>query len=732
MRLKYNLPIIFGSIGFLITSAAAPGVLPGLSSYESGLVRPKSPVNFTYMPDGESYLVLNPERSKIIQYETATGKELQTVLDVTHTRESSIGRIGNFKLSPDGKKLLVYESSEAVYRYSVRAPYYVFEINRNILTPLSTEHPMQEAPLFSPDGRMVAFVADNNIYLKKLDFNTETAVTTDGKENEVINGIPDWVYQEEFSTTVSMAWSPDNSTLAYLKYNESSVPLYTFPLYEGYCPKSEEYALYPGLFSYKYPLPGITNSKVTLHAFDIDNRKTKDILFDDATIEYIPRIKFGGKEDPRLLVSTLNRDQTRLEIYSVNPHSTVIKSILVETPSAWVIPESYEGLTTLDESFVVYSTRSGYTHLYEYSYSGALLRTITSGEFDVTDYYGCDALGNHYFQSTVSGPVNRVVSKIDIKNKMTDISATEGVARATFSPLCNYFVLSESNVNHAPVYTLYNSKLKNLRVLEANEEVTSRYADQPKREFMQVPSAVPGLNLNAYIIKPRNFDPSRRYPVILWQYSGPGSSQVLDTWSIGWEQYAVNEQGYIVVCVDPRGTGSRGYEFMTTVYRHLGVKETEDQCAAARYLGTLPYIDASHIGIAGWSYGGYETLMSLSAKNSPFAAGVAVAPVTSWRYYDSIYTERYMLTPQQNPEGYNSSSPVNLTADMNSSLLIMSGTADDNVHFSNTIEYLSSLQEKGKLCNLMIFPNKNHGINGCNARELVYSNMIHHFNANLK
>lgn len=713
--------------------AAAPGILPGISSYVTSKMNPQTPNSLTFMPDGESYLLLSDDGRKIVQYDSNSGRELSTIIDVSHTRENSISNIAGYQLSPDGKKLLVYESTQPVYRYSFMAKYYVFEISRNILLPLSTEHPMQRDPLFSPDGRMVAFVSDNNIYLKKLDFNTETAVTTDGKLNEIINGVPDWSYDEEFDITCSMAWSPDNTTLVYAKYNETEVGTYTFPLYEGFCPQYTQYDLYPGTFAYKYSLPGTKNSKVTLHSFDIDNRKTKDLVFADQSIEYIPRFFFAPTPEASvLLVATLNREQTRMELYSVNPKSTTMKSLLVEQPGAWVLPETYENIKLFDYSFVIMSPRSGYTHLYEYSYSGALSRTITSGDFDVTDYYGCDQQGNHYFQSTINGAVNRVVSRIDLKNKLTDISSTTGVASATFSDKCNYFVLRENSSQKAPEYTMYNSKLKKLNVLVSNSDLTSHYASVPKKEFIKIPSAARGIELDAYLIKPVNFNPSKKYPVILWQYSGPGAVSVLDSWSIGWEQYAATELGYIVACVDPRGSGGRGYKFMTSVYRNLGDIETQDQWAAARYLAGLPYVDGAKIGIAGWSYGGYETLMAISGSDTPFAAGVAIAPVTSWRYYDAIYTERFMLTPQQNPEGYRVSAPVNHTDVMNVPLLMMSGTADDNVHFSNTVEYIARLQSQGKLCNLMIFPNKNHSILGCNARDLVYSNMLNHFNLYLK
>lgn len=715
----------------IVIKAAAPGVLPGIEAFESARMRPVAPKELTYMPDGETYLVLADDSKRIIQYETSSGKEVAVIFDADKTRESRLTSVSAFILSPDGKKLMVYNETQPVYRYSFYAKYYVFEIMHNVLKPLSTEHEWQRNPLFSPDGRSVAFVANNNIFLKKLDFGTETAVTTDGKMNEIINGVPDWGYDEEFDITCAMTWAPDNSTLCYLKFDETEVPLFTFPLYGGYCPEYSQYELYPGTYSYKYTLPGEKNSKVSLHSFDIDNRKTKDLPLPGNAIEYIPRI-FYSKSNPSLLLAVaLNRDQTRMEIFAVNPKSTVCKSLLVEQPGAWVMPETYENLKILENSFVIMSPRSGYTHLYEYSFEGQLMRTLTSGNFDVTDYYGCDAQGNHYYQSDFSGPLNRVVSRIDIKNKVTDISSTAGVASAQFSPSCNYFTLNESSSTKANEYTLYNSKLKKLRVLESNADVAQRYATLPRKEFIKVPSAAAGIELDAYIIKPANFDPSRKYPLILWQYSGPGASMVLDSWSVDWQQFAAN-QGYVVACVDPRGSGGRGYSFLTTGYKHLGRCETDDQIAAGRYLASLPYVDQQRVGIAGWSYGGYETLMALSEPSTPFTAGVAIAPVTSWRFYDAIYTERYMLTPAQNPDGYASSAPVNMTARMNAPLLLMSGTADDNVHFTNTIEYLAQLQRSGKLCNLMVFPNKNHSIYGCNARDLVYSNMLNHFNLYFK
>ncbi|MDE5971068.1 MAG: DPP IV N-terminal domain-containing protein, partial [Muribaculaceae bacterium] len=374
--------------------------------------------------------------------------------DCAKTRETTIESVQGFSLSPDGSHLLLYRNYRSIYRRSYTAEYYVYEINHNVLRPLSTNHTRQQVPVFSNDGLMVAFVADNNIYIKKLRYNTEVAVTTDGEYNKIINGHPDWVYEEEFKSTGSIVWSPDNTTLCYLKYNETQVPLYSLPLFDSYCSPNKKYALYPGEFTYKYPVAGEKNSIVTLHSYDVENRKTKNINFEDSRIEYIPRIEFipNGQN---LLVSTLNREQNRLEVYSVNPKSTVVKSILVEESKTWVLPETYENMTLTPNNFVILSNRSGYNHLYQYSYSGALQRQITSGNYDVTDYYGTDKLGNIYYQSTVTGPLNRVISKIEAKtNRTVNLSPEKGTASATFTPSLNYYTLRYSSTTVPPVFKL--------------------------------------------------------------------------------------------------------------------------------------------------------------------------------------------------------------------------------------------------------------------------------------
>lgn len=712
--------------GVLNVSSIAPYVYPQNAA--------STPGSMQFMPDGESFLRISDGGAKIVRYETSTGKELETVLDTSHTRESSISKVESFTISPDGSKLLVRSDSEPVYRRSVKGAYHVFEIKRNILRPLSTAFAMQQAPLFSPDSRMVAFVADNNIYIKKTDYNTEVPVTTDGAKNCIINGIPDWTYEEEFSTDCSMAWAPDNTTLCYLRYDESQVPLFTFTRYQGWCHVQSEYALYPGEFSYKYPVAGEKNSSVSVHSYDVDTRKTKEIPLADRNIEYIPRIAFGGASSERLMLVTLNRAQNRMEIYAANPKSTVAKSILVEEAKAWLNPAAYEDIAFEAESFVLQSERNGWNNLYRYSYAGQQLRAITSGQAEVTAYYGTDALGFTYYQTVPAGTdasaaINRVVCRIDRQGKKLEtLTPAEGWASASFTPALNYYTVNYSNAATPPVYTLYNGKGKKLRVLEDNAEYASRYASAPKREFFTMQAD--GNTLNGYMVKPAGFSASKRYPVIMWQYSGPGSQEVVNRWKMDWDIYAAT-QGFLVVCVDGRGTGARGTAFRDIVYKHLGHYETIDQIAAANYVASLPYADGERIGLSGWSYGGYETLMGVTATDSPWKAAVAIAPVTSWRYYDTVYAERFMLTPQENADGYTESAPTERAARMACRLLIMHGTSDDNVHLSNTMEFVGALQAADRYCDMFLFPAMNHSIYGCDARALVYGRMISYFSDNL-
>ncbi len=685
------------------------------------------PASFTYASDGNGYFLLSPDGKTIDRYDLRTGDRLETVFDVTRTREFTVPSIQSFTFSPDGGKILVCTEREQIYRRSFKGKFFVYEIRSRLLMPLSDSFSTQRAPVFSPDGRMVAFVAeDNNIYIRKLDYKSQVAVTTDGAVNSVINGVPDWVYEEEFTTDCSMTWSPDNLTLCYIRYDESRVPGYSLPLYQGTCGPMDRYALYPGNYSYKYPVAGESNSTVSVHSYDVETRKVKEIALPDSRIEYIPRIEYADTPE-RLIISTLNRDQNHFEIYSCNPKSTVVKSIYTEDSNAWIDPAAYEELRLLPQGMVVRSCRSGYSQLYLYSYSGALVRTLTKGDFDVTAFYGFDSKGNYYYQAARPTPMDRSIYRVDVKGVEKAISKEEGTTNASFSSDMTLAMFDYSNVTTPNIFTINTSDGRQVRMAEDNAACAAKFASAPRKEFFTMESD--GVKLNGYIIRPT--DVSGKCPAVMYQYSGPGSQTVLNRWSMDWEQ-AFAMKGYVVVCVDGRGTGGRGRAFSDVVYRNLGYYETIDQLAAARYAASLPYVDPDRIGIFGWSYGGYETLMAISQSNSPYAAAVAVAPVTDWRYYDTVYAERYMLTPQQNEDGYRISAPINRTAFVKCPLMIMYGTADDNVHPANSLQYASTLQSEGTLFDMMVFTNKNHSINGCGARAVVYGNMLRFFDLYLK
>lgn len=724
---KKTIAIFLATIAGVTAASAKNPVVDDIAPYVFPANRPAAPANFVFMPDGASYLVVSPDRRGIDRFDTASGKLIEKYFDVTTTRENSIEGISGFVLSPDASKILVYNNDTPVYRRSFTAEYYVYEVKSRILSPLSQNHKRQRSPLFSPDSRMVAFVSDNNIHIKKIDYKSEVAVTTDGKINSIINGVSDWTYEEEFTTTCSMAWAPDNSTLCYIKYNETDVPAYTMPVYWSACDNNNEADLYPGSYTYKYPVAGEPNSRVSLHSYSVDNRKTTDITLSDKAIEYIPRIAYAPGSS-LLIVATLNRDQNRLEIYSVNPRSTVVKSLYVEDSKAWIAPMTYEDIVLEADGFVINSSKSGYSCLYRYSYAGAELNRISAGDADITAYYGSDALGNRYYQAALPTPLDRTVCRLDRKGVVTTISKDKGWSTAVFAPGCDKAVLCHSDITTPPVYTLVGSNGKTIRTVEDNAAYRAAIPKNlPVKEFFTFDSD--GVTLNGYMIRPVGAS-SAKAPVVMSQYSGPGSQSVVNRWSLDWDYYFA-EHGYAVICVDGRGTGGRGRAFSDIVYKQLGHYETIDQINAARYAATLPFVDPSRIAVYGWSYGGYEALMCATADNSPYAAAVAIAPVTDWRFYDTVYAERYMLTPQQNFDGYAKSAPLRRAASLACPLLIMAGTADDNVHISNTYNFVSKLQLNGGICDMFIFPGMNHSIYGCNSRAVVYAKMLDFLNKNM-
>lgn len=683
----------------------------------------------TPLSDGMTYSAVSDDGKRIEVYSFKTGKIVSTLFDVDKIKgELKIDSFEGYKISANEKKILLWNDVDKIYRRSFTAQYYVYDILRGSLKRVSENGRMRDA-VISHDGRLVAYTRKNNIYISNLDYGTDYAVTTDGEVNRIINGSADWSYEEEFTLVNTIRWSKDDNTLAFVRFDESDVPVYSFDNYKSYCDGDPLSDVYPSGYSYKYPLAGYPNSKVTVHSYNLDTKITKTMDLPIGT-NYVPSIEFDG-EGVNLMVMLLNRDQNDLQLYRVNPGSTVAHLVLSEKSNAWLSPDAYQMVHYGSKSFIIGSERSGYRHLYEYDYNGNQLRQLTNGSWNVTGYYGKDSkTGKHFFQSTILGAENRSVMSVDSKGSLQRLTSQEGTEIATFSNNMSYYVSNYSNSQTPNIYSIHENSGKKLYDLENNSSYAAKYSSAPKKEFLKVKNNS-GEEMNAYIIKPENFDASRKYPLLMYQYNGPDSQEVLNRWRMEGVYYLAS-QGFIVACVDGRGTGNRSREWANCVYRQLGKYETEDQIAGAKYFATLPYIDASNMACFGWSYGGYMTLMELSDETNPFKAGVSMAPVTDWRFYDSIYTERYMTTPQQNESGYDSASALLRTGKMNSRLLIMSGTSDDNVHYYNTLKYTSKLNFEGKVFDMMSYTGFEHSLPMCNARVQLFKKVKDFLEINLK
>ena len=691
------------------------------------------------MLDGEHYTQISRDGKKIVKYSFKTGKEIGTVFDVETARDCTLKSFDDYIMSPDETKILIQTETKPIYRHSFTAVYYIFNVRNNTIEPLSDGGP-QQVPLFSPDGNQIAFVRENNIYLVKLLFgNSESQVTKDGKYNEVLNGIPDWVYEEEFAFNRAFDFNADGTMLAYIRFDESKVPMYSFPWYKGLKPSLEEYRVYPGAYEYKYPMPGIDNSKVTVHTFDIKTKVTREMDLPLDPDGYIPRIQFTDDANV-LAIMTLNRHQNRFDLYFANPRSTLCKLAVRDNAEQYIKEDAYGSMAFYPENFVMMSERDGYNHLYLYTAGGHLIKQITKGEFEVKNFLGWDTKSNtYYYTSNEGSPLRTAIYKIDSKGRKTKLSSKEGSNRAIFSKNMKYYINTFSNINTPPVITINDNNGKTLTTLVDNQKLVQKVAgiQMPIKEFFTFKTS-DGIELNGWMMKPANFDPSKKYPVIMHQYSGPGSQQVLDQWGIGarrdggiFEAYMA-DRGFISVCVDGRGTGGRGAAFEKCTYMNLGVKEARDQVETALYLGTLPYVDAKNIGIWGWSFGGYTTLMSMSEGTPVFKAGVAIAAPTDWRFYDTVYTERFMRTPNENMEGYEAASAMNRVDKLHGELLLIHGTADDNVHLRNASEYSEALVQADKQFDMHIYTNRNHGIRGGNTTKHLLTRVTNFFIEHLK
>ncbi|MBN2806553.1 MAG: S9 family peptidase [Prolixibacteraceae bacterium] len=700
---------------FVTNSTFRPATIDGINSMNDGL-------HFTSLVDGK----------QIVQYHYKTGEQVAVLFDLNMLKDKPINSISAYTFSNDEQRILLESNKKSIYRHSYTANFHVWDQYTQTLYSVSDYGPQQVASL-SPDGERIAFVRDNNIYIKTLRFGTELQVTADGEKNKIINGVPDWVYEEEFSFNKALEWSPDSKQLAYIKFDESEVTEFSFPLYKGEMPEKTDYQLYPGEYTYKYPKAGQANAKVSVHVYDVKTRTT--LAMNTGSTDYIPKITWTPTGND-LAIFRLNRFQNELDLLYANPYTGDIRTIINEKNKRYIDEQFLAQFTYLDdgEHFVVMSERDGWSHLYLYKNTGFMVKQITSGKFDVTDFYGYDHKNKlFYYQAAKKSPLQREVYAVSFDGKKeSNLSAKAGTNKALFSNSFLYFLNYFSSHQQPLTVTVHDAKGKQLRVLEDNQALRDKLAEYQitSREFISFNNSE-GFELNGYLIKPSNFDPNRKYPVVMTQYSGPNSQEVLDEWLFDWHSYLAS-QGYLIACFDPRGTAARGEDFRKASYLQLGKLEADDQVEAAKYLASLPYTDGNKIAIWGWSYGGFITALSLNKGGEVFRAGVAVAPVTNWRFYDTVYTERFMRTPQQNPDGYDDNSPINNVDQIKGRLLLIHGTADDNVHVQNTHEYAEALVQAGIPFDMQVYTNRNHSIYGGKTRLHLFRQIIHHFDTYLK
>lgn len=716
-------------------SAGGKLTLPDITSgkFAAKTVNGINPIEGT-----DTYARISQDGERVVCCSFKTGKELSVLFDVKNTMGCKIDGFDDYVLSPDGKRMLIQTKTERIYRRSFKADFYIYNIESRRLDRLS-DGDKQQIPTWSPDGQQVAFVRGGNIFLVKLLYdNAEIQVTKDGKFNEVINGLPDWVNEEEFGFNSALTFNADGTMICWIRYDESKVKTYSLEMYKGMKPAKEEYDTYPGLYSYKYPKAGEDNSTVSAWSYDIKSHKINRLQVPLDADGYMPRIK--PTNDPmRIVVYTMNRHQDDLCLYAVNPRSTVAQLIIKEHVDKYVREEAMEGVKFVGDKILLPSDRSGYTKLYIYNMNGQLQRTIGDGNYDITSVYGYDPkTGDVYYQAAALGATDRQVYVTHKNGKTVRLTDREGWNTAFFSGDFQYFVNTWSDYNTPYVFTTRTREGKLINTIEDNKAVKQLVSDYGfcKREPFSFTTSE-GVALNGWMVKPKDFDANKKYPVIMHQYSGPGSQQVTNSWSAGsmgqggaFDSYLAQE-GFIVVSVDGRGTGGRGSEFEKCTYLNLGNLESKDQVETALYVGSLPYVDKDRIGIWGWSYGGFNTLMSMSEGRGVFRAGVAIAPPTNWKYYDSVYTERYMRTPKENPDGY-ATNPIERASKLHGALLICHGTADDNVHPQNTYEYSEALVQADKDFRELFYTNRNHSIFGGNTRNHLLRQVAQFFKTELK
>ncbi len=713
--------LLFCSFIFLFTGIAQTKKVT-LEEIWGGAFRTQGMDALRSMKNGKHYTVLNfnrnPRSSSIEKYDYQTLEKVETIV----SSSAAIPYFTSYEFSEDESQIILATEVEPIFRRSRLGIYYVYNALDKSLIKIS-DNKIQE-PELSPDGSKVAYAYDNNLYIMDLESKTTSQITRDGAYGSIINGITDWVYEEEFSFVQAFEWNSNGTVLAFLRFDETQVPHFSMDVYGS--------ELYPHQYQFKYPKAGEENAKVSLHLYDLNSKALSDVDLGDAY--YIPRIKWRNHPNS-LSVQTINRHQNHLKLHEVNARDNSVTLLLEEKDAAYV--DIHDNLTFLaDDSFIWTSEKDGYNHLYLYDQNGGLMNQVTQGPWEVTKYYGYDQAEDRiYYQSVENGSINRGIYSISSsgKNKKS-LSTVEGTNAAAFSADFTYYINTYSSATTPYQFTLHRaSNGKKLKDIKDNSELLSKLTDYSivPKEFSTL--TINGNELNMWMIKPPNFDPSQQYPLLLYQYSGPGSQQVANRWMGSndyWHQMLASE-GYIVACVDGRGTGFKGRDFKKVTYLNLVKYETEDQIAAAKKLSDLPYIDENRTGIWGWSFGGHMSTNCLFKGNEVFETAIAVAPVTSWRFYDTIYTERFMRTPQENPDGYDNESPFNYPELLKGNYLLVHGSGDDNVHVQNSMRLVEALIQANKQFEWAIYPDRNHGIYGGNTRLHLYTKMTNFIKENL-
>ena len=679
----------------------------------------KSVPGFNFLKDGKHYTRL--QENTIKKYDLTTGDFVSDILVGADLQDKAGfgGNIGSYTFSEDEAKIMVKSESQQIYRRSSKAKFHVYNTKTKALSNVWDKDGKIGYATFDPTAEKVAFTFENDLYYKNLKSGEITQITQDGEQNKIINGSTDWVYEEEFSFAKAFYWSPDGAKIAFIRFNESAVKEFTMTKYNN--------DLYPEYETFKYPKVGEKNAEVSAHTYCLKNKEINKIEIGDENDIYIPRVKWT-KDKNKLVVFKMNRHQNDLTLFLTDAKKNKTKILLNEKNKYYI--DITDNLTFLDDKdhFVWTSEKDGFNHIYLYDMNGDQKTALTSGDYDVTNFYGVDEENKKvYYQAAEKSPLRKQIFEVNLDGtgKKSVINKT-GTNSAQWSSTFDYFVSNHSTINSAATYTVYDRSGKVIRVIEDNagmKKIQKDYGVAPVEFFTFKTSE--GVELNGWMIKPANFDASKKYPIFMTQYSGPGSQQVTDGWKGNnyWWYQQIAQHGYLVACVDPRGTGGRGEEFKKMTYLQLGKYETIDQIEAAKHLGGLDYTDASRIGIYGWSYGGYMSSLCILKGNDVFKSAIAVAPVTSWKWYDTVYTERYMRTLAENEAGYNENSPVYFADQLKGNYLLIHGIGDDNVHFQNSAEMMNALIKANKQYETYSYPNRNHGIYGDNARMHLWTKM---------